>query len=242
MSSQSPMKPDLEEEDRVKISDLPDIPVLRIASFLEAKDLLNFSHTCRRIFHICDGDLNVWRNVYNTDFPLYKEISGAASTLMPNEESLVSNGEKLCYILHSSTQKNWKTGKAERRAESLPRTYRIQHRFGVGTLETIGSGKTRHFKYDHWDVKSGTSKSFNFNAPDAISSMQCMYSIKISASLYLDHVLILEVSQWSWTSNRLIALELDEKKLEVGSFCYNYKEKTFFYEVKNYNPYTLGSR
>jgi hypothetical protein len=191
--------------------DVPELPVLCIASFLEWKDLLNFSRSCRKIFHICEHDKMIWRKVYGLSFPFYKEIADAASTLVAKDESVVTNPEKLACLMHASTRQNWLKGSFVRRAD-LCMGQKTQSREGVGSLRSVGRGASAHKVFHYWDVKSGTSKTFLVNAPQAA---QMLSQRPLDRSIVVGSVLILQISRLDSENIDLVALKLDDSNHEV---------------------------
>ena len=73
------------------LPDMPDLPVLRIASYLSGKDLFRFTHSCRNIFQICEKEGPIWIRLLDEEsFPLYPEIKAAAKNLIENEVTKLS--------------------------------------------------------------------------------------------------------------------------------------------------------
>jgi hypothetical protein len=82
-------KPEVDQNDELQtksLLDLPDLPVLKIASYLRGKDLFRFTHSCRNVFQICDKDGSIWSRLLDEEsFPLYPEIKATATNLIENE-------------------------------------------------------------------------------------------------------------------------------------------------------------
>ena len=221
MSGKRPKKARLANEGHGKpevksLVDLPDIPILRITSFLDGKDLLNFTHSCRHFYYKCDRSKKVWQGLYSLSFPLYKEIANAASKLVADKASAgTTNSDKLAYFMHVKTRQNWTRGRFIRRVNSrdgnsiYPKT---RSREGVGRLNLIQDGPSEHFVFRFWDVKSGTDKQFYFNAPLAVK-MMIDGRKQISGSVTDGSILILGLS--SSSAIDFVALKLDDTNLEV---------------------------
>lgn len=219
-----PKRARLANEGRVKpvaktLFDLPDIPILLIASFLDGKNLLNFTHSCLYIYYICDRDKKVWQRLYSSTFPRYKEIANAASKLVADKASAgTTNSDKLTYFMHVKTRLNWKRGRFTRRVHSWKRDSiypKTPCREGVGSLELIRDGATERFVFNVWDVKSGEFKTFHFNAPLALK-MLAGGRQKISGSVTDGSILILHLLTSSAIS--FFALKLDDEDHEVCIF------------------------
>ena len=117
--------------ERFKLTDLPEVPILLIASFLTGDDLLKFSHLNRQLFHICNSSSFIWKNVLKSEgLTFSKIIRESAKSISENcvsencvsencvSENCVSdpkqNVDKLSFLLHVRTKGNWKSGKISR--------------------------------------------------------------------------------------------------------------------------------
>jgi len=90
---------------------MPEIPILRIASFLDPEDLLSFSHTNKYLYNIISNCSDLWRTALeNSDVESYDEIREVATDLVGSSASSVTNVDKLTYLMHRSTKKRWKRG------------------------------------------------------------------------------------------------------------------------------------
>ena len=92
----------------MSLTDFPELPILRIATFLRPEDLLNFCHTCSSIYNILNKCSDLWKKALkNSDFETYEEIRDVAEDLVGSSTSSVANVDKLTYLMHMSTKKNW---------------------------------------------------------------------------------------------------------------------------------------
>jgi hypothetical protein len=125
----------------LKLTDLPDVPLLQIASFLSGDDLLKFSHLNRQLFHICNSSSSIWKNALKLDGLTFSRIIRKAaqsmsdrwssdksmsdkwstdksmsdkSTSEQSKSEPKPNVDKLSYLLHLRTKRNWKSGKIAR--------------------------------------------------------------------------------------------------------------------------------
>jgi hypothetical protein len=130
----------------LKLTDLPEVPLLQIASFLSGDDLLKFSHLNRQLFHICNSSSSTWKNALKLDGLTFSRIirktaqsmsdrwmsdrsssdkstsdkrssdrrSSDKSMSEQSSSELKPNVDKLSYLLHLRTKRNWKSGKIAR--------------------------------------------------------------------------------------------------------------------------------
>jgi hypothetical protein len=100
----------------LKLTDLPEVPLLQIASFLSGDDLLKFSHLNRQLFHICNNPSSTWKNALKLDGLTFSRIIRKAAQSMSEQSKSEpkQNVDKLSYLLHLRTKRNWKSGKIAR--------------------------------------------------------------------------------------------------------------------------------
>jgi hypothetical protein len=100
----------------LKLTDLPEVPLLQIASFLSGDDLLKFSHLNRQLFHICNSSSSTWKNALKLDGLTFSRIIRKAAQSMSEQSKSEpkQNVDKLSYLLHLRTKRNWKSGKIAR--------------------------------------------------------------------------------------------------------------------------------
>ena len=101
----------------LKLTDLPEVPLLKIASFFNGKDLLNFSHLNRQLFHVCNSSSFLWKNVLKMDGLTFSKIireNAAKKSGKFWKSDPTTNVDKVSYFLHVRTKRNWKSGKIAR--------------------------------------------------------------------------------------------------------------------------------
>ena len=101
------------------LSDLPDLPILKISKYLSAKDFLALSHTSRRIYFILESDCAIWRKISkNENIQVCSTIRESAKILVENE--IFHNLDKAVFILHLSTRQNWTSAESYSNVSVLP--------------------------------------------------------------------------------------------------------------------------
>ncbi len=98
------------ESRHLRLTDLPEVPILRIASFLGGKDLLTFSHVNRQMYNICNSSSSIWKNSLKADGLTFSNLIREKA----KERAGHSNVDKLTYLYHVRTKANWKSGKIAR--------------------------------------------------------------------------------------------------------------------------------
>jgi len=227
-----------EPEKKVTTSliDIPDVPALIIASFLRGKDFLNFSHSCQRIFHICETDKKLWRRQLGfQNFPLCQEISDAALRLVNSGASTYTkNGAKLTYFMHMKTRETWRTEKFTQKAK-IPKGNVTRRSFHgperAGSPQVKGRGSSRRFSFNTWDVKSGTSKTYDLNAPLAMEMFDDT-DTDVKDYFTAGSVIIIQFRGADSDLIHFCALKLDEETLQakdLWNFSTHFNEQLFYY-------------
>ncbi len=83
-------------KDKGTITDLPEELILVIAAFLEVQDLIRFSHSFRKGFHVCNSSDHLWKKHFAmSGFSESKILTDAA-------ENMVGQGVNFINILRAA--------------------------------------------------------------------------------------------------------------------------------------------
>lgn len=102
------------ESNNLKLTDLPEVPILKIATYLSGKDLLNFSHLNRQLFNICNSSSSIWRNGLKADGLTFSNLIREKAKEKAGKKGKKQNVDKLTYLFHVRTKANWKSGRIAR--------------------------------------------------------------------------------------------------------------------------------
>jgi hypothetical protein len=102
------------ESNHLKLTDLPEVPILKIATYLNGKDLLSFSHLNRQLFNICNSSSSIWRNGLKADGLTFSSLIWEKAKEKAGKKVNQSNVDKLTYLFHVRTKANWKSGRIAR--------------------------------------------------------------------------------------------------------------------------------
>ena len=120
------------------LTDLPEVPILVIASHLGGSELLKFSHLCRKFFEICNRSSSLWKDALKMDGLTFSKVVRRRISTRPevtgSEPEM--NVEKLSYLEHLRVKSNWSAGNICKEV-TLPALIGHPGRFkGIINLET----------------------------------------------------------------------------------------------------------
>ena len=101
------------ESQHLRLTELPEVPILKIASCLSGKDLLTFSHLNRQMFNICNSSSSLWRNSLKAEGLTFSNLIREKAKEKAGSEGQ-PNVDKLTYLYHVRTKANWKSGRIAR--------------------------------------------------------------------------------------------------------------------------------
>ena len=121
------------DETKPKLTDVPHVPLLQIASYLQSNDLLTFSHLSSHFFNVCNSSSNLWKTAFKMDSLTSSAVIRAkaiefayrcsvSNHVQPDSEQegelqeplQEQNIEKITYLLTVRTRKNWLAGNVVR--------------------------------------------------------------------------------------------------------------------------------
>jgi len=202
------------------LEDLSDVPALHIASFLHGKDLFNFSHSCRRIFNICNNDGAFWRRLLLEDdlLPCHP-ITQAAETLLESGTTFAtSNIDKLIYFMQKRTRQNWFKGSFSKAAVFHPGNVveqTLHEPEMIASLHAHGRGNVSAGCALHtFDVKTGTYKINILVAPVAAQMLKQARRIQNLAQCFIVGkyiILFFNPEHPDSSIHNLVAVEMTER-------------------------------